>query len=290
MPAEREVTEAEHRKAEIGEHWDTIAEKWDAWGPFVDQWFGPATVTLLDMLHISPGERVLELAAGSGGFTRHLAHAVGPEGRVLATDLGPNMVKLAARNLRAAGVSNVVTRVMDGENPDLSWASMDVVVSRQGVMFFADPGGAFERLIRVLRPGGRIGVTVFSAPERNGFITTPMGILSRWSSPDGVEASPVGGPGPFALSAPGLLESLFQRAGFVGVESRTVPLPLRLSSVEELLRFDREILGDPLSEKTPDVQKAAWRAVADASSGYVGPGSTGAPCEFLVVTGKRPAT
>jgi ubiquinone/menaquinone biosynthesis C-methylase UbiE len=278
------------RKEQIGDYWDDIAEKWDAWGPIVDAWFAPVTAALLASLRLKPGDRVLELAAGSGGLTIHLARAVGPEGRVLATDVGANMVKLAARNIRAAGLSNVVARVMDGETPDVAWASMDAVACRQGLMFFADPASALERFFRILRPGGRLGVSVFTMPERNGFIITPHSILTRWSEPQpDFSSNPTpNGPGAFSLSEPGLLESMFKRAGFSEVVSRAISMPLRLPSLEELLRFDREILGNPVADKSPDTQQKAWREVAQASSSYVGASSEGAPAELLVVSGRRP--
>jgi ubiquinone/menaquinone biosynthesis C-methylase UbiE len=292
MSGERIPTVLAARKEEIGDYWDDIAEKWDAWSPIVDAWFAPVTAALLASLQLKPGDRVLELAAGSGALTIHLARAVGPEGRVLATDVGPNMVKLAARNIRTAGLSNVMTRVMDGETPDVAWASMDAVACRQGVMFFADPASALVRLLRVLRPGGRLGVTVFTTPERNGFILTPNSILRRWSEPEKIPPSDEtpGGPGAFSLGKPGLLASLFQRAGFGEVFSQVISVPLRLPSLDDLLRFDREILGDPVADKSPEVQQKAWREVADASRQYVGEGSGGAPAEFLVVSGRRPLT
>jgi len=276
------------RKERISEGWDAMAEKWDSWAPIVDAWFAPATRILLERLCLKAGDRVLELAAGSGGLTLHLARAVGPEGRIIATDSGPNMVKLAARNIRAAGLSNVVARVMDGEDPDVAWASMDAVACRQGFMFFADPTGALGRLFRILRPGGRIGLTVFSTPERNGFMAVPLSILSRWRRPDGSTGPASEGPGPFSLSAPGLLESMLRSTGYTEVEARAVRSPLRLSSVDELLRFDDDILGDLVADLPPAAQKEAWRAVAEASAEYVGPHSQGAPCELLVVSGRRP--
>jgi ubiquinone/menaquinone biosynthesis C-methylase UbiE len=290
MSADRVPTVFAARKEQIGDYWDDIAEKWDAWGPIVDAWLAPVTAALLASLRLKLGDRVLEIAAGSGGLTIHLARAVGPEGRVLATDVGPNMVKLAARNARAAGLSNVVTRVMDGETPDIAWASMDAVACRQGAMFFADPESAIGRIFRILRPGGRFGATVFTQPERNGFVTTPNSILTRWSDPTKESASNAtpGGPGAFSLAEPGLLESIFKRAGFSEVVSQTIAVPLRLPSIEELLRFDREILGNPVADKSPEVQQKAWREVAEASSGYVGAGSRGAPAELLVVSGRRP--
>jgi ubiquinone/menaquinone biosynthesis C-methylase UbiE len=281
-------TDVAARKEQISEHWDSIAEKWDAWGPVVERWFAPATSALLERLELKPGDRVLELAAGSGGFTLRLARAVGPDGRVIATDIGPNMVKLAARNARSAGLSNVVARVMDGENPDVTWASMDAVACRQGFMFFADPATALARLYKVLRPGGHIGLTVFSTPDRNSFIATPIKILSHWVNPEGDAGVREDGPGPFRLSAPGLLESMLTGAGFVDLRSQRVSAPMQIPTVDEYIRFDREILGDPLADRPVEVQRAAWKEIARASTSFTGPASNGAQSELLVVAARRP--
>lgn len=294
MSDEEGPSDAVVRKQQITEGWDAIAEKWNSWAPLVDVWLARATAVLIEMVRLKPGARVLELAAGSGGLTLHLARAVGPKGRILATDAGPNMVKLAARNARAKGLSNVRVRVMDGEAPDVAWASMDAVACRQAFMFFADPAGALERVYRVLRPGGWVGLTVFSEPDRNGFVTIPFSILSRWSHPEtsdrprAVPVSMPSGPGPFSLAAPGLLESMLRRAGFTDVETRAISCPLRPSSLEELIRFDRDIFGDIVSDLPPEIQEAAWREVAQASRSFMAPASDGVTCELLVVAGRRP--
>lgn len=276
------------RKERISEGWDSIAEKWDSWAPVVNEWFAPATAVLLDLVELKSGERVLELAAGTGGLTVQLARTVGPDGRVVATDIGPNMVKLLARKARAAGFANVLARVMDGESPDLTWASMDVVVCRQGFMFFADPAAALERLFRILRPSGRIGLTVFSTPARNGFMAVPLSILSRWGKPESDPGPPPSGPGPFSISKPGQLEEMLVRAGFIDVRSRMVPSPLRMRTNEELLRFHRDLLGGLVADLAPAEQERAWGAVAEATRQYTGADSVEAPCELLVVSGRRP--
>ncbi len=275
-------------KATIVDTWDARAEQWDAWTPYVDDWFAPATELLLQRLDLRPGNRLLELAAGSGGFTHHLARAVGPEGRVLATDSSPNMVKLAARHALAQGLTNVTTRVMDGERPDLSWASMDGVSCRQGVMFFARPQEALGRLLLVLRPGGRISVSVFTTGDRNGVLSVPGRILSRWAAPDGAAPKPPEGPGPFSLGKPGQLEGMLVDAGYEGVRSDTVRCALRMPSLDDLLRFYQEIIGDVLRDVAPARQEQAWEEVRQACAGFVGPASTGGPSEILVASGRRP--
>lgn len=277
-------------KAGISEGWDAIAEEWDGWTPIVNDWFNPATQVLLEFLGLKPGDRILELAAGTGGLTLQLAKVVGSEGRIIATDIGPNMVKLAARNLRAAGFSNVNARVMDGENPDLTWASMDAIVCRQGMMFFADPTGALQKLYRVLRPGGRIGVTVFSTPDRNEFMTIPRKILTRWAKPGGeTPAPPTPGPGPFSLAAPGALEGMLKGAGFIDLQARIVPAWLRMLTQTDFLRFCDDILGEIVAELPPEKQAKAWDEVERATASFTAPGSNGAPSELIVASGRRPS-
>lgn len=288
MGPEQLAASLDKRKEDLVESWDARAEEWDAWTPVVDAWFAPATALLLQHLAVQPGHRVLELAAGSGGFTRHLARAVGPDGRVLATDSGPNMVKLAARNALAQGLSNVTTRVMDGEHPDVSWASMDGVASRQGVMFFAKPEAAFAQLVRVLRPGGRLSVSVFTTSNRNGFLSVPARILSHWVDPDGTTPKPPEGPGPFSLGKPGQLEEMLRRTGYDEVRSDTVACTLRMPTADDLLRFYHEILGDTVRDLGLTQQEQAWAEVRRTCEPFVDPSGPGAPSEILVASGRRP--
>jgi SAM-dependent methyltransferase len=263
-----------------------VAEQWNAWSATTDALFGPGTVALLELLRLQSGERVLELAAGSGGLTLPLARAVGPDGHVLATDLGPKLLEFAARNARAAGLRNVSTRVMDGQRPDVPDASIDVVACRQGLMLFPDPAVALEGLLRVLRPGGRIGLTVFTTPERNGFLSTPAAAFARWAPPPVAGAPP--GPGPFSLGAPGLLESMLLRTGFRDVQHRVVSSWFRPASVEEMTRFYREVVPGLAAQVPEPDRDEAWRQVARSLEQYVAAGSSGVPCELLVVRALRP--
>ena len=78
--------------------WEEAAEAWDAWGPTLERWLGPATELMLDLAAVGPGSRVLDVAAGAGGQTLAAARRAGPDGRVLATDISP-----AHPRLRRAG-------------------------------------------------------------------------------------------------------------------------------------------------------------------------------------------
>src|SRR5918997_2234418 len=98
------------------EQWQTAAEPWYRWGPTLEEWLGQATQTMLDMAGVGPGSRVLDVAAGAGGQTIAAARRVGPDGYVLATDISSNILEFTAESIRQAGLSNVQTRVMDGES------------------------------------------------------------------------------------------------------------------------------------------------------------------------------
>ena len=100
---------------------------------------GPATEMMLDLAEVRTGDRVLDVAAGTGDQTLLAAQRVGPNGFVLATDISASMLKLAADAAREAGLTNVETRVMDAENIDLDADSFDAVICQLGLMVFPNP-------------------------------------------------------------------------------------------------------------------------------------------------------
>ncbi len=91
-------------KATTREQWQLAAEPWSRWGPALERWLGDATDVMLDLGRVKPGGRVLDVAAGAGGQTLAAARRVGPDGRVLATDISPNILDFAERAAFAAGL------------------------------------------------------------------------------------------------------------------------------------------------------------------------------------------
>lgn len=279
---------AEAEKRAILESWDRLAEQWDERTRIINAWFEPATRRLMAQLALRSGNRVLEVAAGAGAWTPALSREVGPTGRVIATDGAPGMVRLARRNADRLGLRNVDTEVMDGEQPDPALAPLDAIACRQALMFFHRPVEALRSWRGLLRPGGRVAVSVFGPPERNGFLVRPSEILTRWAHPEGPEREAPGGPGPFSLSRPGRLEGVIAEAGLAQVRVERIPCPLRFEDPADLLRFYRMLLGGIVDELPEDRQALAWSEVAAAISGFAGPSTPGAPCELLVGAACRP--
>jgi ubiquinone/menaquinone biosynthesis C-methylase UbiE len=128
------------------------------------------------MLHVAnlrPGNRVLDVAAGTGDQTLMAARRVGPTGYVLATDISANMLKLASDAAREADLTNVETRVMDAENLDLDANSFDSAICRQGLMLFSNPVKALVEMRRVVKPTGKVGALVWSSEEKNPYQAFP---------------------------------------------------------------------------------------------------------------------
>ena len=101
------------------DQWQAAATAWNEWGPFLRRWLGPATEFMLDKCGVKAGSRVLDVAAGAGDQTLQVAERVGPNGRVLATDIASNILSFALENARIAGHTQVETQVLDGEQLDV---------------------------------------------------------------------------------------------------------------------------------------------------------------------------
>jgi ubiquinone/menaquinone biosynthesis C-methylase UbiE len=138
--------------------WQSAADARVRWEPVRRSWLAPVTQTMLDFARLGPGDRVLDVATGTGEPALSAVQVVGPTGYVLATDISSNMLAVAERTARERGLdpANFETRVMDGENLDLGDASFDAVLSRLGLIFFPDRDRALSEIRRVLRPGGRV--------------------------------------------------------------------------------------------------------------------------------------
>ncbi len=268
--------------------WQDAAEAWHRWGPTISAWLGPATEIMLDMAGVGPGSHVLDVAAGAGEETLVTARRIGSTGYVLATDISANLLAFAAADARSAGLTNVETCVMDGENLDaLEPNSFDAVISRVGLIYFPDQQKALVGMHRVLKPNGRVAAIVYSTAENNKFFSIPISIIRRRAQ---LPPPLPGQPGPFSLGASGVLEAVYQRTGFRDIQTRVVAAPVRLPSASEYLRFMQESFGalhQMLAGLSERERAETWREIEqelrqfESAEGFVG------PCELIVGVGVK---
>ena len=168
---------------------------------------------LLRALRLVPGQRVLDVATGTGISAQAALEIVGPTGSVLATDISSEMADKARQRL--AGLPNAAIAVQDGQALTLPEASFDAVLCSLGLMFFPDPARGLASFHRVLRPGGRVAVSVKVAPERSYNFRINVVIARHKPGLTNAVARL------FALGDEALLKSLFTAAGFVDFETTT---------------------------------------------------------------------
>ena len=268
--------------------WESAADAWHRWAPFLGEWLGPATERMLDGAGVQAGSRVLDVAAGAGEQTLRAARRVGPSGHVLATDISPTILQRAAGAAREAGLSQIATRELDGEALDeVPAASFDAVISRVGLIYFPDQQKALAGMKRALKPGGHIGAIVYSTADRNGFFSIPVSIIRRRAK---LPPPLPGQPGPFSLGAEGVLAGAFERAGFRDVTVEKVDAPVRLPSAAECVRFERESFGalhQMMATLSDEERNDAWREIERELKKFEGPSGFVGPCEMLVAAGVK---
>jgi len=165
------VHDAERYREESIRNWDSVAPAWERSRPVTQETNRELDAWLLDRLAISPGQTILEVAAGQGDTGLQAAARLQGRGRVLLADQSQGMLDGARRAADEQGLSAVVdTAVMDAQHLDLADESVDGVVCRFGYMLMPDPAAAFAETRRVLRPGGRVALAVWETMEHNPWI------------------------------------------------------------------------------------------------------------------------
>src|SRR5260370_484514 len=186
-------------KREQSSQWSHVAQGWQRRWVAFERGAQPLSDRIMELAHIAPGHKVLDVATGIGEPAMTAARKVGPSGRVVAIDQAPQMLEVARERMQAAGIETVEFVEGDAEAVTLPPGSFDAVVCRWGLMFFHDPVGTLTRLRNSLVPGGWLAVAVWGDPSQVPIISLPFSVFSRELSQP---PSPPSGPNPFALSEP----------------------------------------------------------------------------------------
>jgi SAM-dependent methyltransferase len=196
---------------------------------FVPALFGPWARRIAEAAGIRPGERVLDVACGTGVLARAAAHRASPGGTVTGVDINQGMLAVARRIA-----------------PEIDWCSgraealpfesrvFDVVVSQFGVMFFADRIAAAGEMLRVLRPGGRLAAAVWDGLERIPAYLEIVDMLRQHFDEQTANLLRV----PFSLGSAEELGSLFAGAGAGGIRIQTQRDKGRFASIRSWMSTD----------------------------------------------------
>ena len=277
----------EQYKSITRDQWNKSGGGYHSWSESIRQLLQSSIDRMIPLAGITEGSRILELATGGGVVTLQVARKAGPNGSVLATDLAGEFLELAKNSVKAEGLENVEFREMDGEVVDVPEGTFDVVFSSLGLMFFPDPLKSLKAQRLSIKSGGKVAAIVFSSPEKNPFFSIPVSIIRKRA---GLPAPQPGQPGPFALGAPGLIESLFEKAELKDVKRETFSQQIVLPSTAEFIRFLTDAFGalHMMMAKMSDEEKAAtWDDVTEGLRQFEGPDGFSCPLETHLCVGTR---
>ncbi len=219
---------------------EAIAPGWERRRAFIESTAAPVSRWMIDAVALSPGDTVLELAAGAGDVGFAAALGLGENGRLISTDFSPAMVDIARRRGVELGIANVEHAVMDAERIELENDSVDGVLCRFGYMLMLDPEKALGESKRVLRPGGRLALAVWGAPDRNPYFTLVGTAMVQHGH---VPAPDPAAPGIFRLADPSHIRVLLEEAGFADIRLDEVPVQFSVTGIEEYLAIIADTAG-----------------------------------------------
>jgi len=209
--------------------WAGLSAGWEKWDAVIMDQLGPVSAAMIERLQVADDQQHLDIAAGTGEPGLTIAR-LAPQGRVVLTDLSPEMLDVAARRAAARGVANVETRVCSADALPFDDATFDSVSVRFGYMFFPDMAQATAEFARVLRPGGRLCSSVWVKPDANPWTTIAMQAIATE-----VDLAPPDpdGPNMYRCAAPGYISELYEAAGLRDVAEWDVAVELVTQSPAE---------------------------------------------------------
>jgi len=247
--------------------WTAAASAWEKWDSWIEDNMRDISEWLCRAAGVAPGRHMLDVACGTGHPAVLIATRVAPGGRVMATDLSPEMVEVSRRKARRLGVHNIEFREMDAQALQFDDQAFDAATCRLGLMLCPDPVRAAAQVQRVLKPGGTFALAVWDVPAKNGLFTTLTAVLNEFVPAPPPEPT---APGPFRLAAPGELERVLRGAGFSDVTIESRPKVFRYRSLDEFWNAQTD-LSTPLRTaiaklppaEVPRLQAAILNAVKD---------------------------
>lgn len=219
---------------------EAIAPGWERQREAIERAVAPLRTWMVHELAPTPGQTLLELAAGAGDTGFEAAAHLGGDGRLISTDFAPAMVEVARRRGAELAMTGVEYRVLDATAMDLEDDSVDGVVCRMGYMLMSDPPRALAETRRVLRPGSRVVLGVWGPPEGNPYFTTvamPLIRAGHIPPPDPAE------PGIFHMAPPGRTQQMLEAAGFTTVRVEEVPVTFTVADVDAYLEMVADTAG-----------------------------------------------
>jgi len=251
------------RNADQAAYWNGPAGKrWIERQETQDVVLSPVSMVLFDRASVGKGERVIDVGCGCGETTIQLARRVGSKGHVTGVDISAPMLARASERMPVGLTADFV--LADATVHPFERARTDLLFSRFGVMFFADPAASFANMRKALRPGGRVAFACWREPRKNPWMMLPLQAAYKH-----VPRLPEVGaeePGPFSFAREDRVRRILSEAGLSSIELEPVDLTLDLAVGRGLdAAVDGAVLIGPVSRaldgQPPDVVADVRRSI-----------------------------
>ena len=259
-----------------------VGATWVAHADEMDRRLAPVTALLVERAAPARGEWVLDVGCGTGALTSRLAELVGREGRVVGVDISAAMLG-AARRAVPPGVELLHADAQDHMFPQ---AAFDLVVSRFGVMFFAEPVLAFRNVRRAMRGNAKLCFAAWAPLAENPHWELPLSIVARrLGSPEPKDPR---APGPLAFADEGYVRGILAAAGFQAIDSSRERLLLPGGSAQEEAAHGLTLgpAARLLDERQPDLdtRAAILGELAEAFRRYERGGRCAVPATVIIAS------
>jgi len=282
QPTSQQVIDAQRQD------WNRVADGWEKWDRFFDEQMAFLNYRLVADARLRTGLRVLDLGSGTGYPALLAAQIVRTGGSVLGIDLAEHMLDAARRKASSLNLSNISFQTGDVTTLPVESTSFDAVISRFCLMFLPEIPKTITEIARVLKPGAWLSTAVWSAPEKNPYLTIPLAVIKQL-----IELPPPDptAPGIFRLAKPGDLATMLQDAGFSSIAEEEFLAEVHLPSGEEYYKSLMDIaapIQNLFARLSNQQQTEARNRIIDSVNQYRRANGIALPIAVRVVSAHKP--
>ncbi|HET7642236.1 MAG TPA: methyltransferase domain-containing protein [Nitrososphaeraceae archaeon] len=257
--------------------WEIVAEGWQKWWKTFEQGAQIVNEKLVELAEIKQGDNVLDIATGIGEPAITAARKVGINGHVMATDISPQMLKIAKERAVSFGLEDIVEfKEIDAEKIDIDLQSQlqppsfNAILCRWGLMFLPNLNLTLTNMHKLLSSGGKVAAAVWSEPSKVpklyaaiDFVAREMGISSTITNNHSNYAKTLS---PFNLANINIVKEALVEAGFKDIHIEHLNVIFEFESAKDYTNFAKEIIAplqDMLANETEKRREEIWEALAE---------------------------